>query len=154
MPPGTSSELCSLLIGLLRRNPRERMPFETFFNHPFLQRPRHPSITSKCYTYMLRDIVGMRALNSTRVAATYAIGVRYEYDFIAWQNKMRCRNSIIAYIKLSKNFKEKLEPIARCVLHCRCRGNWFNDHLNVFCGMIIKSVFSGERQTHTYYLNS
>ncbi|XP_049873211.1 serine/threonine-protein kinase ULK1 isoform X2 [Pectinophora gossypiella] len=46
MPGGTSPELCSLLIGLLRRNPRERMPFEVFFNHPFLQRPRHPSITS------------------------------------------------------------------------------------------------------------
>ncbi|KAJ0176563.1 hypothetical protein K1T71_007742 [Dendrolimus kikuchii] len=46
MPPGTSPELCSLLIGLLRRNPRERMPFEVFFNHPFLQRPRTTSITS------------------------------------------------------------------------------------------------------------
>ncbi|KAJ2949171.1 hypothetical protein O0L34_g6112 [Tuta absoluta] len=46
MPAGTSPELCNLLIGLLRRNPRERMPFEVFFNHPFLQRPRHPSITS------------------------------------------------------------------------------------------------------------
>lgn len=45
MPPGTSAELCSLLIGLLRRSPRERMPFEVFFNHPFLQRPRTSSIT-------------------------------------------------------------------------------------------------------------
>ncbi|PZC81447.1 hypothetical protein B5X24_HaOG212652 [Helicoverpa armigera] len=44
MPAGTSPELCSLLIGLLRRNPRERMPFEAFFNHPFLQRPRTTSI--------------------------------------------------------------------------------------------------------------
>ncbi|CAG5045921.1 unnamed protein product [Parnassius apollo] len=46
MPAGTSPELCNLLIGLLRRNPRERMPFEVFFNHPFLQRPRSTSITS------------------------------------------------------------------------------------------------------------
>ncbi|XP_047030523.1 serine/threonine-protein kinase unc-51 isoform X1 [Helicoverpa armigera] len=46
MPAGTSPELCSLLIGLLRRNPRERMPFEAFFNHPFLQRPRTTSINS------------------------------------------------------------------------------------------------------------
>ncbi|KAL0838755.1 hypothetical protein ABMA28_016807 [Loxostege sticticalis] len=43
MPAGTSGELCNLLIGLLRRSPRERMPFETFFNHPFLQRPRYTS---------------------------------------------------------------------------------------------------------------
>ncbi|XP_013164904.1 PREDICTED: serine/threonine-protein kinase unc-51 isoform X2 [Papilio xuthus] len=46
MPAGTSPELCNLLIGLLRRNPRERMPFEMFFNHPFLQRPRTASATS------------------------------------------------------------------------------------------------------------
>ncbi|XP_038209711.1 serine/threonine-protein kinase unc-51 isoform X2 [Zerene cesonia] len=46
MPAGTSPELCNLLIGLLRRNARERMPFEVFFNHPFLQRPRTTSITS------------------------------------------------------------------------------------------------------------
>ncbi|XP_060803498.1 serine/threonine-protein kinase unc-51 isoform X1 [Amyelois transitella] len=46
MPAGTSNELCNLLIGLLRRNPRERMPFEMFFNHPFLQRPRTTSIPS------------------------------------------------------------------------------------------------------------
>ncbi|XP_035439288.2 serine/threonine-protein kinase unc-51 isoform X4 [Spodoptera frugiperda] len=44
MPAGTSPELCNLLIGLLRRNPRERMPFEAFFNHAFLQRPRTTSI--------------------------------------------------------------------------------------------------------------
>ncbi|CAG9786799.1 unnamed protein product [Diatraea saccharalis] len=43
MPSGTSPELCNLLIGLLRRSPRERMPFEAFFNHPFLQRPRYTS---------------------------------------------------------------------------------------------------------------
>ncbi|VVC86669.1 unnamed protein product, partial [Leptidea sinapis] len=46
MPGGTSPELCNLLFGLLRRNARERMPFEVFFNHPFLQRPRTTSITS------------------------------------------------------------------------------------------------------------
>ncbi|CAK1580359.1 unnamed protein product [Parnassius mnemosyne] len=45
MPAGTSPELCNLLIGLLRRSPRERMPFEVFFNHSFLQRPRSTSIT-------------------------------------------------------------------------------------------------------------
>ncbi|XP_075978351.1 serine/threonine-protein kinase unc-51-like protein Atg1 isoform X2 [Anticarsia gemmatalis] len=46
MPAGTSPELCNLLIGLLRRNPRERMPFEAFFNHAFLQRPRTTSLNS------------------------------------------------------------------------------------------------------------
>ncbi|GBP85220.1 hypothetical protein EVAR_55697_1 [Eumeta japonica] len=46
MPSGTSPELCNLLIGLLRRNSRERMAFEEFFNHPFLQRQRKASINS------------------------------------------------------------------------------------------------------------
>ncbi|CAG9561834.1 unnamed protein product [Danaus chrysippus] len=53
MPSGTSPELCNLLIGLLRRNSRERMPFEVFFNHPFLQRPRTTSITKTSSSSML-----------------------------------------------------------------------------------------------------
>ncbi|XP_012255095.2 serine/threonine-protein kinase unc-51 isoform X1 [Athalia rosae] len=40
IPAGTSTELSDLLIGLLRRNARDRMPFDEFFNHPFLQGPR------------------------------------------------------------------------------------------------------------------
>lgn len=42
IPPGTSSHLCDLLMGLLRRNAKDRMPFDTFFNHQFLQRPQTP----------------------------------------------------------------------------------------------------------------
>ncbi|GLH12876.1 cGMP-dependent protein kinase, isozyme 1 [Gryllus bimaculatus] len=38
IPSGTSPELADLLLGLLRRNARDRMPFDCFFNHPFLQR--------------------------------------------------------------------------------------------------------------------
>ncbi|KAJ8923216.1 hypothetical protein NQ315_001771 [Exocentrus adspersus] len=38
IPQGTSPELCDLLLGLLKRNARERMDFGTFFNHQFLQR--------------------------------------------------------------------------------------------------------------------
>lgn len=40
LPVGTTPELTDLLFGLLRRNAKERMPFDVFFNHPFLQ--RHP----------------------------------------------------------------------------------------------------------------
>lgn len=36
IPPGTSPELSSLLMGLLRRNARDRMAFDEFFNHRFL----------------------------------------------------------------------------------------------------------------------
>ncbi|KAK4873703.1 hypothetical protein RN001_013063 [Aquatica leii] len=39
IPMGTSLELCELLMGLLKRNARERMNFEQFFNHKFLKRP-------------------------------------------------------------------------------------------------------------------
>ncbi|XP_064094549.1 serine/threonine-protein kinase unc-51-like isoform X3 [Macrobrachium nipponense] len=37
IPPGTSSELVDLLMGLLKRNAKDRMEFETFFNHPFIR---------------------------------------------------------------------------------------------------------------------
>lgn len=40
IPTGTSPELSNLLMGLLRRNARDRMPFDEFFRHPFLQGPR------------------------------------------------------------------------------------------------------------------
>ncbi|XP_017771399.1 PREDICTED: serine/threonine-protein kinase unc-51 isoform X2 [Nicrophorus vespilloides] len=39
IPAGTSPELSELLNGLLKRNAKDRMNFETFFNHKFLQRP-------------------------------------------------------------------------------------------------------------------
>uniref|UniRef100_A0A1B6BY53 Protein kinase domain-containing protein n=1 Tax=Clastoptera arizonana TaxID=38151 RepID=A0A1B6BY53_9HEMI len=42
IPSGTSPELTSLLQGLLRRNASDRMPFDLFFNHAFLQ-PLKPS---------------------------------------------------------------------------------------------------------------
>ncbi|XP_071516222.1 serine/threonine-protein kinase unc-51 isoform X1 [Panulirus ornatus] len=35
IPSGTSPELVDLLTGLLKRNAKDRMDFETFFNHPF-----------------------------------------------------------------------------------------------------------------------
>jgi hypothetical protein len=38
IPSGTSPELADLLLGLLRRNARDRIPFDRFFSHPFLQR--------------------------------------------------------------------------------------------------------------------
>lgn len=40
IPSGTSPELSDLLMGLLRRNARDRMPFDEFFGHPFLQGAR------------------------------------------------------------------------------------------------------------------
>lgn len=50
IPVGTSPELCELLTGLLKRNARERMNFETFFNHKFLQRPEPPISQSPLQT--------------------------------------------------------------------------------------------------------
>lgn len=40
IPTGTSPELTHLLMGLLKRNPPDRMSFDEFFNHPFLQGTR------------------------------------------------------------------------------------------------------------------
>ncbi|XP_050717031.1 serine/threonine-protein kinase unc-51-like isoform X1 [Eriocheir sinensis] len=37
IPSGTSPELVDLLNGLLKRNAKDRMDFETFFNHPFIR---------------------------------------------------------------------------------------------------------------------
>lgn len=37
IPPGTSRELTDLLMRLLRRNAKDRMEFDDFFEHPFLK---------------------------------------------------------------------------------------------------------------------
>ena len=42
IPNGTSAELANLLNGLLKRDARIRMDFDTFFNHPFI-RPAVPA---------------------------------------------------------------------------------------------------------------
>ncbi|CAH0563500.1 unnamed protein product [Brassicogethes aeneus] len=49
IPPQTSPELSDLLQGLLKRNAKDRMNFETFFNHKFLQRPE-PAVQSPLQT--------------------------------------------------------------------------------------------------------
>lgn len=43
IPPGTSSDLSNLLFGLLKRNPKDRISFETFFDHPFLKMKPQPA---------------------------------------------------------------------------------------------------------------
>ncbi|XP_030632263.1 serine/threonine-protein kinase ULK2 isoform X3 [Chanos chanos] len=37
IPRETSPQLCDLLLGLLQRNQKDRMDFDTFFSHPFLE---------------------------------------------------------------------------------------------------------------------
>ncbi|XP_063917779.1 serine/threonine-protein kinase unc-51 isoform X4 [Zophobas morio] len=46
IPHGTSPELTDLLLGLLKRNAKERMNFDQFFNHRFLKRVETPKATS------------------------------------------------------------------------------------------------------------
>uniref|UniRef100_A0A182UD11 Protein kinase domain-containing protein n=1 Tax=Anopheles melas TaxID=34690 RepID=A0A182UD11_9DIPT len=53
IPSGTSKELTDLLMGLLRRNAKERMNFDTFFNHPFLQRAETPQGKNGLYSIIV-----------------------------------------------------------------------------------------------------
>ncbi|XP_072548176.1 serine/threonine-protein kinase ULK2 isoform X2 [Salminus brasiliensis] len=39
IPRETSPQLADLLLGLLQRNQKDRMDFDTFFSHPFLEQP-------------------------------------------------------------------------------------------------------------------
>ena len=38
IPPGTSPQFTNLLVNLLKRDAKDRIDFEAFFNHPFLER--------------------------------------------------------------------------------------------------------------------
>uniref|UniRef100_A0A8C7W0G9 non-specific serine/threonine protein kinase n=1 Tax=Oncorhynchus mykiss TaxID=8022 RepID=A0A8C7W0G9_ONCMY len=44
IPRETSPSLCNLLLGLLQRNQKDRMDFDAFFSHPFLD-PASPSLS-------------------------------------------------------------------------------------------------------------
>ncbi|XP_076831988.1 serine/threonine-protein kinase ULK2 isoform X2 [Brachyhypopomus gauderio] len=46
IPRETSAQLRELLLGLLQRNQKERMDFDTFFSHPFLEQT--PSLKKSC----------------------------------------------------------------------------------------------------------
>lgn len=61
IPPSTSAELCDLLCRLLKRNAKERMNFETFFNHKFLQR-EPPANTSPVQGELPMPIYGTSPL--------------------------------------------------------------------------------------------
>ncbi|EFX82024.1 hypothetical protein DAPPUDRAFT_101872 [Daphnia pulex] len=45
IPSGTSPELTALLTGLLRRNAKDRMEFDDFFNHSFIRKSQTPPTT-------------------------------------------------------------------------------------------------------------
>ena len=40
IPSGTSPQFTHLLVNLLKRDAKDRIDFEAFFNHPFLERPQ------------------------------------------------------------------------------------------------------------------
>lgn len=42
---GTSPELSSLLMGLLKRNAADRISFEDYFNHPFMNKAQTTQTT-------------------------------------------------------------------------------------------------------------
>ncbi|CAF1046448.1 unnamed protein product [Rotaria sordida] len=46
IPPSTSRELTDLIVRILKRNPKERIDYEDFFNHPFLKKSQPVPISS------------------------------------------------------------------------------------------------------------
>ncbi|CAF0932547.1 unnamed protein product [Adineta ricciae] len=46
IPPSTSPELKDLIVRILKRNPKERIDYEDFFNHPFLAKSQPIPISS------------------------------------------------------------------------------------------------------------
>lgn len=41
IPPSTSRELTDLIVRILKRNPKERIDYDDFFNHPFLNKSKN-----------------------------------------------------------------------------------------------------------------
>ncbi|CAH1100041.1 unnamed protein product [Psylliodes chrysocephalus] len=67
IPFGTSPELSELLMGLLKRNARDRMNFETFFNHKFLKRPEPPQSQSPLQGDLPLPIYGSPPISAVKI---------------------------------------------------------------------------------------
>ena len=46
IPSGTSPQFTHLLVNLLKRDAKDRIDFDAFFNHPFLEQPKPPAAQS------------------------------------------------------------------------------------------------------------
>lgn len=53
--PGTSPELSNLLCGLLKRNATDRMAFDEFFTHPFMQKTQPQQTVVEPQPFMVED---------------------------------------------------------------------------------------------------
>lgn len=53
IPLGTSPELSNLLMGLLKRNSVDRMAFDIFFNHVFMNKPETPKAPVDPVAFMM-----------------------------------------------------------------------------------------------------
>lgn len=79
IPSGTSVELTNLLMGLLRRNACERMEFDVFFNHSFLQPPQPPSpqrstqLSSSPAAFMDNDPGLNKPQHSTHITKSWVV---------------------------------------------------------------------------------
>lgn len=55
IPSGTSPELSNLLCGLLKRNSADRMAFDDFFTHPFMQKLQIQQTVTEPQGFMVED---------------------------------------------------------------------------------------------------
>ncbi len=51
IPSSTSRELTDLIVRILKRNPKERIDYEDFFNHPFLTKSKLKKIQIQIINY-------------------------------------------------------------------------------------------------------
>lgn len=55
IPPGTSPDLSNLLMGLLKRNSKDRMAFDDFFTHPFMHKQQVQQALVESPPFMVGD---------------------------------------------------------------------------------------------------
>jgi serine/threonine-protein kinase ULK/ATG1 len=53
IPSSTSRELTDLIVRILKRNPKERIDYEDFFNHPFLTKSKLKNSNSNNQLFLL-----------------------------------------------------------------------------------------------------
>ncbi|XP_048583475.1 serine/threonine-protein kinase ULK3 isoform X2 [Nematostella vectensis] len=123
LPPGprVSADCRDLLIALLQRDPKQRISFEAFFIHPFIDMEHMPSSTSlQKAVGIVSEAVSLDKDGSHKEAAQlycqameyFVPAVEYETDPV---KKTHLRERVVEYMNRAEELKQYLKMRKECV---------------------------------------
>nr|XP_002128179.1 serine/threonine-protein kinase ULK3 [Ciona intestinalis] len=115
--PQTSNDCKNLLYGLLRRDPDQRISFEDFFAHPFVDLEHKPSqdCLPKATEIVMSAVASDRAGDLAKAAKLYSEAIEYFVPAIYYENdqlkKAALRTRVTEYCNRAEQLKILSKPV-------------------------------------------